>query len=1002
MSTNTAPSLIANHTGATGKIADYLHAHGQTLQPDGRLISLGGGSTILRINPDGTLHSAVGTTPDVRFGQDNTYFSVEANGFQLMPDGKVVVGGTYRTSRDTDPSGFVLYRLNADGTVDKTFAKGQGWVSANPGDREEATGMLATPDGKFLVVGTSGSGPVSAPGNNAIAISRFTSKGELDLGFGEQGTAKIQGDNIFLHKTMLQADGKILAVGSRKNGSANEAVIYRINADGSPDTSFGNGGSTIVAFDSPVSQIQALAIQPDGKIVTASVAYGHNTPGITSMYGIARLNADGTLDQEFGNGGKTVVFPGSPPSSAEQAGGTLLGAWVTSVLVRQDGSIIAGGSILNSSPASGQYSLLALRANGEVDTSFGTNGFATSDRSAGSTFSHNLVEMRDGRLFISGLGGPASEYAIHSFNANGTRDLTFGAAGTGSSNTVNYKEGHAAIALNSGIILQDQELAVAGYRGASLVLQRHGGPNASDSFDATGRLSFIDGNIVVGGEIIGSVQSGAGSLRLDFNANATQALVNLALRGIAYRNTADLDANATVKIDWIFNDGGAANAAALTAQASTDVRLIAGKAPAWIEQLLDTSDAIALRQDLRAYLGQDPVLNVHYRADGNAAPLTEAERAMVDDLLASIAAHSGLRFGTQAGSNALEIHSSAELGKGKFAFAELSSNGADIYLGKPGSGTIRSLLPELNMHLMHVLGLGGDSTMSTNLSPLHIAALQYLYGPSTTMRTGDDTYKLDSVRSHMLWDGAGTDTIDGSGLSHDLTLHLEAGHWDYVGSKGISIGQAGQITINYGSKFENANGGSGNDKLFGTTEANVLRGGAGNDFITGNGGDDTIDGGAGLDTVNFAGKRADHSVTATANGFSISSSTSLDSVTGVERLHFADGDKALDIDGKAGQLFRLYQAIFNRKPDEAGLGYWLKAVDNGTTMESVALEFTKSAEFAKMYGVNVSNREMLTKIYDYALHRQPDNDGFAWWLDVLDNKKASLGTVLYGFSESKE
>jgi hypothetical protein len=55
-----------------------------------------------------------------------------------------------------------------------------------------------------------------------------------------------------------------------------------------------------------------------------------------------------------------------------------------------------------------------------------------------------------------------------------------------------------------------------------------------------------------------------------------------------------------------------------------------------------------------------------------------------------------------------------------------------------------------------------------------------------------------------------------------------------------------------------------------------------------------------------------------------------------------------------------------------------------------------------MYGAAPSNKDLLTKVYEYALHRKPDNDGFLWWLDVMDNQKASLGSVLFGFSESKE
>lgn len=1009
MASNTAPSFIASHTGFTSpdNFPGSFYLHNLTLTADGRLIGAGPNS-IVRLNPDGSMQSNVGSGPGPEMGSAGSYVSASGDSFKLMPDNKVVIGGSWNTYPENKPSGYVLYRLNVDGTLDKTFAKGKGWASTNPGDIEDPAGMLQAPDGKFLIVGTSGTGPLLDQPNNFISISRFSARGEVDLTFGEQGSVLIPDDNVYLTSVRMQSDGKILAAGSHKYGRWNESVIYRINPDGSLDSSFGSGGKASFTFDSAVSSVEAFTVQPDGKIVAACWTNPDKYSGIGTVFGVVRLNADGSLDREFGTDGKTSVYPGPQLTPAQQANGDFANGYAESVLVRQDGSIVVAGSLkswIGGKILSSQFGMVALRPNGEIDSSFGTSGAVTAPPREGETiYGGTVVEMPDGRLLLSGSVELRNSVAIYSFNADGSPDLNFGAAGTASGNAITYKEGHAAIALNAGISVHDNELAATNYLGASLKLERHGGANAADIFEAGGKLSFAGGNVTIGGTVVGTVQGGSGSLRIDFNADANEALVNLVLRNISYRNNSDLAQDASVRIDWIFSDAGPAGSAPLDTKASTEVKLLAGQLPSWIEPLLNSRDPAALREELLSYLGAGQTLNVSYLTDGSATPFSQADQEAIDGLLASIAAVSGIKFGTDStpGSDKLEIHSSAEIASGKMAYAALTGNGGDLYLGKPAAGTLRSLLPELNQHLLQVLGLDGDSALSTNLSQAHIAALQYLYGPNTAARAGNDTYRLSELLPHMLWDGGGIDTIDGSGLTKDLTLHLEAGHWDYVGSKGAGITSSGQITVNFGSTFENANGGSGNDKLFGTAGDNVLRGGAGNDTITGNGGDDSIDGGGGLDTANFSGKRSAYEVSANAKGFTVSGADGLAALTGVERLHFTDGDKALDIDGKAGQLFRLYQAIFNRKPDEAGLGYWLKAVDNGISMESVALEFTKSAEFAKMYGVNVSNKEMLTKIYDYALHRLPDNDGFAWWLDVLDNKKASLGTVLYGFSESKE
>ncbi len=179
-------------------------------------------------------------------------------------------------------------------------------------------------------------------------------------------------------------------------------------------------------------------------------------------------------------------------------------------------------------------------------------------------------------------------------------------------------------------------------------------------------------------------------------------------------------------------------------------------------------------------------------------------------------------------------------------------------------------------------------------SPLDIAALQYLYGPSTTARTGDDSYTVSASATNFIWDGAGKDTLSAAALSQSTTLYLEPGYWGYVGSKATTITSAGQVTVNFGSVIENLVGGSGNDNLFGNAAANTITGGLGDDTISGAGGDDTLDGGAGTDTVTYSGPRADYTITAIAGGFKVSGATEgTDTILNAERLSFADRVVAL-------------------------------------------------------------------------------------------------------------
>lgn len=290
------------------------------------------------------------------------------------------------------------------------------------------------------------------------------------------------------------------------------------------------------------------------------------------------------------------------------------------------------------------------------------------------------------------------------------------------------------------------------------------------------------------------------------------------------------------------------------------------------------------------------------------------------------------------------------------------------------------------------------------LAPIDIAALQYLYGPSK-QGAGDSVLKLDTAGPNFLWDGGGTDTVDGSGLTQALTLSLEQGSWGYVGQKAPLITAPGQITVNIGSVLENAIGGSGNDDLSGNALANRLDGGAGDDRLTGGAGNDTLVGGDGIDTAAFTGTRADFTVRGANGTFTVidnKNGLGTDTLTGVERIRFNDGAVALDIDGNGGQVYRLYQAAFDRVPDKAGLGYWIAALDSGASLHGIAEGFVKSAEFASVFGAQPSNATLVEKLYEHVLHRAPDEGGRAYWLDILDNNRAGAADLLVGFSESVE
>ncbi|MBY0242111.1 MAG: DUF4214 domain-containing protein [Burkholderiaceae bacterium] len=289
-------------------------------------------------------------------------------------------------------------------------------------------------------------------------------------------------------------------------------------------------------------------------------------------------------------------------------------------------------------------------------------------------------------------------------------------------------------------------------------------------------------------------------------------------------------------------------------------------------------------------------------------------------------------------------------------------------------------------------------------SPFDIAALQYLWGVAPQARAGDSRYVLSADTAQMIWDGSGADTIDGAALQADLTLYLEPGYWSHAGQKAALITAAGQYTINFGTHIEHAIGGAGNDRIIGNALDNQLTGGDGNDVLTGNAGNDTLTGGAGTDTAVFSGAYRTYTVSASQNGWTVAGADGSDTLSGIERLRFSDAVLALDTgkDGVAGQVYRLYQAAFDRKPDAGGLAYWMGQADQGTSVTSIADSFLRSEEFSKLYGgANPTPETYLTQLYSNVLHRPYDQAGYDYWLGIMKQGVARTD-VLLSFAASDE
>jgi uncharacterized delta-60 repeat protein/RHS repeat-associated protein len=230
--------------------------------------------------------------------------------------------------------------------------------------------------------------------------------GALDTSFNSTGkvTTDFSGSssNDRAAAIALQGDGKIIAAGY----SGSDFAVARYNTNGSLDTTFDDSisggnfdGKLTIDFGS-TDAAEAVAVQPDGKIVVAGRAFltGVSRYGI----GLARLTATGGMDSlPGGSGGKVTTDLGV---SAEG----------TALALQTDGKMVVAGFAASSS---NDVAIVRYLTTGALDTSFDGDGIATTDFGGASDQAFGLSIRADGKIVAAGKSG--SDFAVVRYKVPG-------------------------------------------------------------------------------------------------------------------------------------------------------------------------------------------------------------------------------------------------------------------------------------------------------------------------------------------------------------------------------------------------------------------------------------------------------------------------------------------------------------------------------------------------------------------------------------------------------
>jgi uncharacterized delta-60 repeat protein len=290
------------------------------IQPDGKIVVTGQLTpayqpgfplqydfVVLRFNSDGL--------PDTSFGRNGEVITdfggrkEHSKALLLQADGKIIVGGSTTEYAVKPPyPDLLLARYNPDGSLDQSFNSTGMVITPYRTPYESFTTMALQGDGKILMASN-----VYSDKDGDILITRYNADGSIDQDFGVEGRVTMDfGGYDYVQSLLIQADGKIVTAGYQREyvlgHTGSSILLARFNPDGSLDQNFGGRGKVIGSFDN-FAEAYSAALQSDGKVLVAG-ATGPGNPN--SSYSLldfiaVRYNADGTLDNEFGNGGKAIA-----------------------------------------------------------------------------------------------------------------------------------------------------------------------------------------------------------------------------------------------------------------------------------------------------------------------------------------------------------------------------------------------------------------------------------------------------------------------------------------------------------------------------------------------------------------------------------------------------------------------------------------------------------------------------------------------------------------------
>lgn len=445
-----------------------------------------------------------------------------------QPDGKRVVVGTF--SRANGAASAQLVRFNPNGSIDAAFQQNVGQVGAT-------YRVALQPNGQLLLTSFTGTS-LTAGGLSRTALLRLNADGSADATFdaGAGPTTAQPGSLGSVDFTLPLPNGQVLVTGlfDRFGGMPANGVA-RLSATGAVDATFNAGGS------GPNDYVVGAVYLPSGKLLVNGYFSSFNG---TARHGLARLNANGTLDPTF------------DPSLALGNGSS-----IDNIAVQPDGRILVAGHVL-AAGSTVQRALARLLPDGGADNSFNApTGFGLG--TIYSFYGDAMAVQADGKILLANHS--AAYGPVVRLNADGSLDATYQAS-TGPGFNI-----FSLTLLSSGSLLQAGNYSVLGPNSRNALVQTDAAgaldPTFQPTFQVPGAVNCLalqaDGKLLAGGNFS------------DVNGLASGALARF---------------NPNGSLDATYTGGAALSAPALDLALQPDGRLLVLTASA-VQRLLASGSA---------------------------------------------------------------------------------------------------------------------------------------------------------------------------------------------------------------------------------------------------------------------------------------------------------------------------------------------------------------------------------------------------------------------------